>query len=194
VSAARNIRDGIIERIPVLPFFRKFKIGRSQDIQIMPTDLPYVAVYLLSESGSPDGDYNAGEPKLKLESRIGISVMLKNIESNELEDALDTAHDVLMAGLLTDATFWGFQTAYQIEGLVRMSRQLNYGQLGATNETPIGELRLELTFATRFDYPPNIVDDLKLIHLETAYPSIEERESVQQVIAPFDLTVEDSPA
>jgi hypothetical protein len=190
MSSARNIRDGILERLPKLPFFRTFKFSRSQAHQVMPTDLPYAAVYLMPEVGSPDGDLNASDPTFRYESNIGISVMLKNIEAEELEDALDVAYDVVMIGLLTDASFMGFLTPYMIEGISKIRRQNVFGTLGSQNETPVGELKLDLTFVTRFDYPPNIVDELKLIHLETAYPSLERAPSTQQVIVPIDLTVE----
>lgn len=193
MSSAKKIRDGILERLPKLEFFRKFKFARSQSYQVLPADLPFAAVYIMPTSSTADGDPNAGEPRFKSENVVGISVMLRNIEANELEDALDAAYDVIMIGLLTDATFFGFQTGYYIEGISKVHRQNVFGVLGSTNETPVGELRLDMTFVTRYDYPPDIRDELELIHLETVYPSLERAASTQQVVAPIDLTAEDSP-
>ena len=190
MSTARVIRDGILERLPQLPFFHKFKFSRAQSKQPQPTDLPFAAVFLLPEIGGPDGDYNAGEPRFRKESQIGISVMLNNIEAEELEDALDAAFDVIMIGLLTDPSFMGFKTKYHIEGVSKYRRQNVFGVLGSSNETPTGELRLDLTFVTRTGYDPDVRDDLELIHIETVYPSMAARFSTQQVFVPIDLTVD----
>lgn len=189
MSNARAIRDGIAERLPQLPFFRTFTVRTSRAYQVQPTDLPYLGIYLMGEGLASDGDPNAGEPKFKYESIIGISVMLKNIDADELEVALDTAYDVVMIGLLTDPSFMGFQTEYAIEGVSKGTREFTYGPLGSTNETPIGELQLQLTFITRYDYPPEIVDDLRIVHLETVYPSVAEAPYVQQIVAEWDLAI-----
>jgi hypothetical protein len=193
MSAAFGIKGAIIERLQKYPFFARFTFGQSQSRQIQPEDLPYCGVYQLPEVQLPDGDANAGEPKLKSESILGVSIILSNIESEELEQALDTAFDIIMVGLLQDATFIGFRPVgtYDIEGVSRVTRQHVFGTLGSTNQVPIGELRVEMTFITRYEYPPDIVDWLKLVHLETAYPSLEEAASVQQVIVPINLPTGD---
>lgn len=193
MSAAHRIQAGIIERLQQFPFFHKFTFRRNQSHQVVPNDLPYCAVYQLPETQVSDGDLNAGEPRLKSESILGISVILKNIQADELEDALDTAFDIIMVGLLTDPTFIGFEPAggYWIEGISRVKRQHAFGSLGSTNETPIGELRVEFTVVTKYDYPPEVVDWLKLVHLETAYPSLEEAPLVQQVTVPIELPTGD---
>jgi hypothetical protein len=189
MSAARIIQSAIVERLQAFPFFSSFNFRRNQSYQVMPEDLPYCAVYLLPEAQVSDGDPNAGEPRLKSESVIGISVILKNIQPDELEDTLDVAFDIIMVGLLQDPSFIGFPPAgqYDIESVPKVRRQSVFGNLGSTNETPIGELRVEMTFVTKYDYPPDIRDSLDLIHLETAYPSLERAPSTQQVIVPIDL-------
>jgi len=189
MSAARTIVYGISQRLQALPFFHDFTFRENQSHQVMPHELPYCAVYQLPEVSNSDGDWNAADPKFKSESIIGISVILKNIESTELEDALDGAFDVITVGLYTDAEFMALKTPseFSIEGVSRMRRQTMFGTLGSTNETPIGELRLEMTFITRYDYPPDIRDDLNLVVLKTLYPSLEEAPSVQQVTVPMDL-------
>ncbi len=195
MSAIRNIQLGIVERLKAFPFFAKFTFRMAQAYQVQPTDLPYCGVYRLPEVQVSDGDYNAGEPRLKSEAIVGLSVILRNVQSEELEDALDIAFDIIMVGLLQDPSFIGFPPAglYDIEGVTKVRRQNVFGSIGSTNETPIGELRLEFTFITKYDYPPNIMDDLELIHLETAYPSLEEAESVQQVTVPINFKSTDSP-
>jgi hypothetical protein len=196
MSAAFLIKGAIKERLQTYPFFARFTFGENRSQQVNPEDLPYCGIYQLPETQAPDGDPNAGEPRFKTDSIIGLSVILRNVESNELESALDTAFDIVMIGLLQDASFIGFHPAgsYNIEGISHVHRENVFGTLGSTNETPIGELRVELSFITRYDYPPDIVDWLKLVHLETAYPSLEKAPSVQQVIAPINLpTDEGSP-
>jgi len=193
MSAAHNIKLGIIERLQQYPFFAKFTFGENQSRQVQPEDLPYCGVYQLPEAQKADGDLNAGEPKLRSESVIGLSIILVNIESDELETALDVAFDIVMVGLLQDATFIGFAPAglYSIEGVSAVNRHNVFGTLGSQNELPIGELRIEITFITRYDYPPDIVDWLEHVHLETVYPSLEEAPSVQQIIVPIDLATDD---
>jgi hypothetical protein len=193
MSAAHKIQAGMIDRLKVIPFFHKFTFRRAQSYQVMPEDLPYCGVYQLPETGTADGDPNAGEPRYKSESIIGVSVILRNIEAEELEDALDVAYDVIMVGLLQDSTFIGFPPAgqYDIEGVPRVRRQNIFGSVGSANETPTGELRLEMTFTTRYDYPPEIEDWLMLVNLQTAYPSLEDVDKVQQVHVPIQLLTEE---
>ena len=193
MTHTRVIRDAILERLPLIPFFHKFKFKRTAANQIMPEDLPCVVVHMLPETMTSDGDYNAAEPRFKHTAEIGISVVLKNIVAEELEDALDASFYVIANGLLTDATFIGFQTASKVSGVPKMTRSHSYGNVGSTNETPVGIANIMLQFEYRYDYPPVVRDDLKLIHLETIYPSLAKKDSVQQAIMPIDLTVVDSP-
>jgi hypothetical protein len=184
MSQARVIRDGILERLPQLEFFRKFKkFGFTRAYQVQPTDLPYVGVYLLPDTGRADGDWNATAPHFIHHCEIGMSVILPNIEADELENALDAAYDVITIGLLADESFMqmGPLSKYNIEGVNHISKTITYGTVGNQNETPIGELQLNMTFVYRFDYPPEILDDLITVHLETVYPSLEEAEKTQQV-------------
>src|SRR5580765_5892939 len=167
MSAARNIQHGIVERLRKYPFFAKFTFRENQSYQVMPGDLPYCGVYMLPEVQSADGDLNAGPVRLKSESMIGISVIFRNVNPDELENAMDVAFDIIMIGLLQDSTFTGFPPEGQlwIEGVPRVRRQNVFGSIGSTNETPIGELRVEMTFLTKYDYAPNIIDDLELVVL-----------------------------
>jgi hypothetical protein len=194
MSAARRIQHGITERLKNFPFFAKFTFRESQSYQVQPNDLPYCGIYQLPEIQTSDGDLNVGEVRLKSESIIGLSIILRNIQAEELEAALDTAFDIMMVGLLQDSTFIGFppQGQYWIEGVSRVRRQHVFGSLGSSNETPIGELRVEFSFITKYDYPPNVKDDLELVVLETAYPSLEAYESTQQVLVPINLQFGDS--
>jgi hypothetical protein len=194
MSAIRKIQIGMVERLKLFPFFAKFTFRMAQSYQVQPADLPYCGIYVLPEVQTADGDGNAGEPRLKSESMIGISVILRNVQADELENALDTAFDVIMIGLLQDPTFIGFPPVgqYDIESIPKVRRQYVFGSIGSGNETPIGELRCEFSFITKYDYPPNIYDNLDLIVLETAYPSLEAYESTQQVLVPINLQTGDS--
>jgi hypothetical protein len=194
MSAARNIQLGMVERLKQFPFFSKFTFRMAQSYQVQPNDLPYFGIYMLPENQAADGAYNVGEPRLRSETTIGLSVILRNVQADELETALDTAFDVIMIGLLQDPSFIGFPPAgeYWIEGVTKVRRQYVFGNIGSNNETPIGELRVEFTFVTKYDYPPNVVDDLDLIVLETVYPSLEAYERTQQVLVPINLQTGDS--
>jgi len=189
------IRDGILERLPQIGFFHKFKkFGFTRAYQVQPTDLPFVGVYLLPDTGRADGDANAGAPKFVHSCEIGMSVILPNIEADELENALDAAYDAITIGLLADEKFMqmGPLSKYNIEGVNHISKIITYGTVGNQNEMPIGELQLNMTFVYRFDYPPEILDILETVHLETVYPSLEKAESTQQVKLVIDIETEET--
>ena len=45
-----------------------------------------------------------------------------------------------------------------------------YGNTGNNQETPIAELRFDLTFRHRTFFPPVVTDPLERIHVTVAYP------------------------
>ena len=170
------IRDAMLQRIRVMPFFRDFaKFGRSRRLQIQPEGIPYVGVYLVDEIMVPDGDYNAGNIRFINNLRIGFSVIVFNNDEDSTEDQLDAAFWALMNGLLCDQVLMNlFETDLpgnaRIEGFTRGTRRNVYGMSGGNNELPIGELQMDLTCVLRTFFDPVIVDDLNTIHTTTIYP------------------------
>jgi hypothetical protein len=184
-SYALVIRDGALARCKALPYFSNFRrFGSSKLVQVQPQHLPNLSIFFLREVGTPWGDANAGEPRFVHEVVLGFSVMLAQNNPDVLENQLDAAFWAVMNGLLGDASF----RLMGIEGFSRFQRSHEFGLMGSENETPFGELRLELALALRSDWPPVVVDDLLTIHLTTAYPSPTEAATTQQVVAEYDIT------
>ncbi len=193
------IRDAMLQRIRLMPFFRDFaKFGRSRRLQIQPEGIPYVGVYLCDETLLPDGDFNAGNIRFTGDLKIGFSVIVFNNDEDDTEDKLDAAYWALMNGLLRDESLMNLISTdlpgnAVIEGIKRGTRRHYYSSAG-NNEQPIGELQLELTCVLRTFFDPVIVDDLDTIHVTTGFPlggTEEERAAVQQVESQYDLNAED---
>ena len=195
------IRDGALERVSALPFFDTFKkFNRSPQMPIQSQNIPYVGLYIVDENFDPDGDPNAAEVKFIHKARLGFSVLILNNSPDDTETKLDEAYWAIMNGLLKDPTFINFTQSglpdkTAIEGVVKGFRRNIYGNVGKDNELPIAEMRLELTFTYRTNWPPNVTDNLDSIHVTTGFPlggTAEDRAKVQQVVAEYDL-VPDEP-
>jgi hypothetical protein len=193
------IRDAMLQRIRLMPFFVDFaKFGRSRRLSIQPDGIPYVGVYLCDETMVPDGDYNAGDIRFTHALRIGFSVIVYNNDEDNTEDQLDGAFWALMNGLLCDATLTNlFETDIPgnavIEGFSRGTRRHFYS-VTSGSEQPIGELQMDLTCVLRTRWAPTITDDLKVIHVETSFPiagTEEEKAGIQQVTSVYDIEFEE---
>jgi hypothetical protein len=181
------VRDGILDRIKLMPFFATFKFGSNTAIQIQAPSLPFCGVYLLQEQMSPDGDPNVGEVRFRTVARIGIGVIIQNNDTVAAEYQLDAASQALMTGLFADPTLYN-NDVFKIQSFSAGTRQHNFGSIGKDNETPIAELRLEISYDLgTITYPPYVPDDLEIIHVETAFPLKGDTSRVQQVKTQYDL-------
>lgn len=193
-SYAMIIRDGILERLKVLPYFKDFKFARSKQMQVQPTWLPYVGAYLIDETMTPDGEYNVGDIRFRHALRLGFSVVIKNNDPDETEDKLDAGFWAIMNGIMRDPSLVnliesGLPSNARIEGFSRGMRKHNYHPAQG-HELPIGELQLDLTCGFRVDWPPLVLDDLLKVHVTTAFPlgaTEADRAKVQQVVSEYDL-------
>lgn len=183
------VRDNILERVRLLPFFDGFNFSTNKSMKIQAETIPFCGVYLIQELMTPDGDANAGEVRFRVSTRFGFSVIVQNNDADQAEYTLDDAFMALTA-LFADHTFYDNATA-KIQGFVSGSRQHIFGALGQDNETPISELRFELVCDLgTLDYPPVVPDDLNVIHIKTQYPSGDTQENIdrrQQVENEYDL-------
>ena len=184
------VRDGIMDRVKAMPYFSSFHFSTNKSLQIQPQSLPFCGVYLLQELMTPDGDANVGEVRFRTTTRIGFSVIVLNNDADAAEYQLDTAMQVITGGLFADPTLYD-NSVFKIQAFISGSRQHVFGGVGQDNETPIAELRYELTCDLgAITYPPFEPDDLEIIHVETAFPAggtQAEQDAVQQTIAEYDL-------
>lgn len=181
------VRDGILTRIQALSFFSAFNFSTNKSLQIQPATIPFCGIYLLQEMMAVDGDANAGEPRFRTLARIGISIIIQNNDATAAEHKLDMALQNVTSGLFSDPTFYN-NDRFKIQGFTGGSRMHAFGSIGLDNETPIAELRFELTCDLGvIYYPPIIPDDLETIHVKTAYPSISKKDTSQQIEAEYDV-------
>ena len=94
-------------------------------------------------------------------------------------------------GLFTDSTYYN-NSLFQIQGFVNASRQHVFGRVGTLdNETPVAELRYELTCDLGIIFYESVVPDvLEVIHVETAFPIDGDASKVQQVKVEYDMEQE----
>lgn len=163
-TAAFEIREAIIERLSDLPGYKALP-RRVPLPQLQPNDLPRLSVFIMGERLTPDGDAGAGEPSFVCEVTIGISDMRGFSTPMVLDGQNDAAVDAIEARLLTDPSFVrGVDPSkaeddparYPLfEAVTGITRRRIYPQDG---EAYFAELRLEMTFRTWVNFPPNVPD------------------------------------
>lgn len=158
-------------------------VRRTPMLQVQPEDLPALGVYLLREQWSPDGDANAGEPQFEHELSIGMSGAIA------LTDALGqlTTLDGMMASLCTTILS---STSFiaMIEGINSIDRRLTFTK---ESDTPLAEIQIEMRVGFRSNWPPLVVDDLEVIHVETGLKPGEtqqEWDQRQQIKRDYDVS------
>lgn len=192
------IRDGLLARVQALPFFATVaKFGHSKAKIIQAEHIPYFGCYLIEENLSPDGDANAAEPRFLHRLNLGFSYIIQNIDPDEAEDTLDAGHWAVM-NLLTQPDWHTFRDGNavvlaQIEAVTGGHRSHEFGSIGSSqNETPIAEMRMELTYTFRTGFPPVIPDILEHVHVETVYPWPKDPNR-QSVISEIDIDTTPEP-
>lgn len=183
------VRDGMFDRLKLMSFFAPFNFSTKKDVTIQPQSIPFCGVYFLQEFMAPDGDANAGEVRFRTSVRYGFSVIIQNNDPDQAEYTLDKAMQAI-SGLFSDPTLYN-NKQFQIQAFSGGLRQHVYGHVGQDNQTPIAELRFELTCDLGvIEYPPFVEDVLEVIHLETVFPIDGDSSKVQQVKVEYDMEIE----
>ncbi|WP_342106298.1 hypothetical protein [Methylobacterium sp. SI9] len=153
-TAAFDIREAIIQRLSDLPGYKALP-RRVPLPQLQPTDLPRLSVFIMGERLTPDGDAGASEPHFVTEITIGISDMRGFATAIVLDGQNDAAVDAIEERLLCDPSFTRKGPDALFEAVTGITRRRIYPQDG---ETFFAELRLEMTFRLRVDFPPFVPD------------------------------------
>lgn len=145
---ATTIRNAVFDLAKTV---QGFKTLRKTPMPTYSTaDLPSLSVFLLSETGAPDGDENAGEPRFIHDARIGLSVVIQNDDTEaaeiDIDGLLDQIENQVYAKLHDSVIFDGF-TGFQ--------RTYSFPRDG---ETYFLEARLQITIRFRTSWPPTITD------------------------------------
>ncbi len=188
-SEAMLVRNAIFDRIKLMSFFTSFKFGSDSALSIQPETLPYCGVYLLGENMIPEGDPNAGEVRFRSVAQIGISVIIANNDSAAAEMKLDAANQVILIKLLSDPTLYNWSGKYgpvKIQSFPQCDRAHVFGNVGKDQQTPSAELRLMLSCDLgTIMYPPEVLDDLETIRVETLPPGGDE--NTTRIISEYDI-------
>jgi hypothetical protein len=168
--------------LAVAGFGTRFKTYRKTPMmQVIPSDLPMLGIYILREQRTPMGNANHAEPKFKHLMTLGFSgaVHAETEEQNqlyELEQWMSELDDVL----LTNSKFVNLT-----EGVTGMDRQSQYAKVG---ETTLFEIRVEMVLEFSSNFPPKVVDDFETLHVTTQFPDKAHADSgTPQIIREYEI-------
>ena len=186
---ALDIRDAMYNILQADKFFYPYKFAKTRMLPVQVNDIPYLGVYIADEIMVPDGDPNAGCIRFNHSARIGFSIIHAGSDPVMLERGIDAAYLRLMSDLWTDQYLNNVLVNHNPEGMgiesvVRGTRRHIFGNTGANNETPFGELQYEVTCFTRSEWFPDITDTLDEIDITTGIKFSDtqaERDQRQQV-------------
>jgi hypothetical protein len=198
-SFAYDIRDTFFNAVSVDPMFASFTTRKTKALPVQPGLIPYLGVYLIDETMTPDGDANAGMIRFSHTARIGFSVIVANNDPEAAEKTSDQAFLKIMALLFTDLHVMnvlqndtaGYNNVENvaIESITRGTRRHIYGATGTNNETPFLELQYDVSAFFRTEWYPDITDVLDEINVTTAYPPDgRDTTQIQQVNVVYDFT------
>jgi hypothetical protein len=156
------IRDQIVSRLQAATALAPYgKIRKTPLPQAQPSDLPILSVFVMNEQSSRDGE---GYPQFERNITIGISVVRGFEDPVTLDGEIDGDIALIENTLLTDPTFVGKTPQGYFESVEGMTCRRLFPQVA---ETYVCELRLEMTFKTRVDFDPIVVDDFKKMVVDT---------------------------
>jgi hypothetical protein len=202
-SYSFNIRDTFFAAVTRMPFFADYTKRKTKMIKVQPELLPFLAVYMLPETMTPDGDANAGFIRFIHALPIGFSVMIANNDEIVAEQTIDAAFWALMNGLWTDPYLnntidtlnrdTGISNINNVvfESITRGVRRHVFGAATMNNETPLAELQYDVTVCYRSEWYPTITDDLLLVDVKTKMRPGDSQTDIDsriQVDMPVDLS------
>src|SRR5262245_17460739 len=164
-NLALLVRDEAM-RLAQAGFGSRFKTYRNTPaLQVQPSDLPLLGVYILRERRSPLGHWDHAQPKFQFHLTLGFSgavhadadVIAQN-QLHELEHWMTELDDFL----LRNSAF-----VRMTEGVESMDRQSQYAKLG---ETTVFEIRVEMVFHYTGWFDPIVPDMLERVVVDTQFP------------------------
>jgi hypothetical protein len=178
-SYSHVIRDVFFNALSTDPFFASYTCRKNKMLVARPEYLPYLGVYIIDDTMTPDGDGNAGNIKFIHALRIGFSVMQTNPDQDVLELGLDAAYHEIEARLWNDPYINNVYNTLnpntqvsnpdnvRFESIERGIRRYVWGNPSFNNETPIGEMQYDITVRHRDYFTPGPFDDLLTIDVLT---------------------------
>jgi len=165
-------RSGVAIRDAVYNFFLPMQPSVYKTVRkvpmptLLPTDLPALSVFELSEDAPALGLPNMGYISYKNDTTIGISVSRGFEDTIYLQGGLEYDVQFIKNTLLTNAKFTRRWLGALFESIPLYRTRYIYA---AEGETYFGELRLEMTFRFPEAYTPSITDTLDEIDVTVDY-------------------------
>jgi hypothetical protein len=163
---------GLVARMQQIPPFNTAaKFVRSTARPSQAEHIPFVGVYFMEEHLTPLGDLEAGEPRFIAHTKLGFSYIIANNDPDVAADILDAAHWSLMK--MFHYPEWHLfpfphpddpNRKMKVDGISAIEHDRVLDKLA---ETPIAEMRMEITYKHSFDFEPVPLDRFELFHMET---------------------------
>jgi hypothetical protein len=197
------ILNAIYDKLVASNFFQNWTLKRL--VRALPIEggiqIPFLGIYWMEEALGPLGDINAGEIRFTDTVRIGFQIVMKNNDPVALQTNLDQAYWFIMNYVLRDPDFTNlFESSMvdntRINGISRGLVRTRWGLTGSKNETPVGELQMDLSIVFGTEWAPGPFPDLERITVQTGFPqggSPEEVNMVQQVTMVYDFNPDAVP-
>jgi len=146
------------------PRFKTYRV--TPMMQVQPTDLPVLGIYMLRQKSTPWGNANHAEPKFRHEAVYGFSagIHAETADQNQIYALEDTVSEML------NMVFSRPALVNLMEGFEAMDRTSQYAKVG---ETTLYEIRVEVNASYEGNYPPIVDDLLEKIVVTTQFPDKE---------------------
>jgi len=179
------ICDAFYDALAGDPFFTDYTMRKTKMLQVQHQLIPYLGVYLIDETMTPDGDFNAGDIRFCHTVRVGFSALIAQNDEASARASLDAIFWHIMIRLWRDADLTNMITSsmpdnVRMEGITRGTRRHVYGDAGLNNETPVAELQYDVSVFYRSEWFPTITDDLLEIDVKTGIKIGETQEEMDQ--------------
>jgi len=194
------IRNVFYDALARDPFFADYTKRKNKMLVTPANLLPFLGVYIMDETMTPDGDANAGNYRFIHSLRIGFSVIIANNDQDAAESQIDAAFWRIMHTLWDDEYIINVLDTYnptlgagnpdntRIEGITRGVRRHVFGTSQFNNETPLAELQYDVSVQYRSSWWPTITDTLDEISIRTGIkPGDTQAEMDQRTQLGFDI-------
>ena len=152
-------------------FGTRFKTYRKTPLlQLDPSDLPALGVFILRERRTALGHANHAAPKFRCEMTMGVwgAIHAETQDQNKIYDLERWMHEA------DEILFSNAKFVQETEGIESMDRRTEYSKQG---ETTMVDIRVEMVIPFRADFPPKVDDWLDEIVVDTQFPDKEHAES-----------------
>jgi hypothetical protein len=197
------ILDWIFSTLSADPFFANFtfkRIAAALPVELW-SQVPFLGVFLGRERQSPDGMLNQSEIRLRHHVPIGFQIILRNNDPVQLLKDLDATYWHIVRTLLRNDDFTNrFNSKLPdhvgFDGVELGGVSHIWGRVASQNESPVGQIRWDITLQFGSAWYPYGFDDLERITVRTAFPiggTDAERQAVQQVTMVYDFNPDSVP-